>query len=72
MTEQEWRERFAFVLRKKMRNRNMTQYELAEAVGTTEAAISYYINAMRIPRADIVAKLSLVLNCTTDELIRFD
>lgn len=72
MTEQEWRNRFAFILRKKMRNKNMTQRDLAEAVGITECAISKYIQAKRTPRPNIISKLALVLECTTDELIRFD
>lgn len=72
MTEQEWRIRFAFILRKKMRNKNMTQHELAEAIGTTECAVSNYIKAKRTPRPDIIAKLAWVLDCTTDELIQFN
>lgn len=71
MVDQILKARFAFILRKKMRNKNMTQRELADAVGTTEAAISGYIAGTRMPRVDIIAKLADVLDCTTDELIRF-
>ena len=55
---------------KEMRSaRGITQSDLAEIIGTTEAAISRYENGKREPRLAIVAKLADALGCTIDELI---
>lgn len=72
MTEQEWRDRFAFILRKKMRNKNMTQRELADAADISEVAVSNYIKGKRTPRADYIVKMANALECSTDELIQFN
>lgn len=48
---------------------NMKQKDLAEKVGTTEVTISRYVNGMRIPRIDVVAKIASVFNVSLDYLL---
>ena len=57
-------ERFKELLEKK----KMTQHELAERVGCTEAAISHYIKGDRIPRSSVLAKIAVTLDTTSDYL----
>ena len=53
-------------LRKKQ---NLSQKELAEKVGITEASLSRYENNLREPKAEIIAKISEILGCSTDYLL---
>lgn len=48
---------------------NMSQKELSEKVGVTEATISRYIKGDRIPRGDIIPKIALALNISADSLV---
>ena len=58
---------------KKIENRlqelNMTQKELAEAIDVTETSVSRYISKNRTPRAEILSKISKVLNISTEYLL---
>lgn len=78
MTDKEYMLTFAYVLNKKIGNNKQkkiypgTQKELSEASGITEAAISRYIKAARLPNARNLCRLADALNCTIDELTRFD
>ncbi|MCD8205493.1 MAG: helix-turn-helix domain-containing protein [Clostridia bacterium] len=58
-------ERISLLLKKK----NMTQKELAEKAGITEAAVSHYIKGDRIPRSAVVAEIATVLETTADYLV---
>ena len=51
--------------------RGLTQVELAEALGASQRAISYYENHATYPAADIVIGLAKALGVTTDELLGF-
>lgn len=59
-------------LRMLMQGRNLTQKELAELAGITEASMSKYLSGERVPRIDVVVNLSNALGVTTDELIGND
>lgn len=48
---------------------NLSQKELAEKTGITEASLSRYENNLREPKAEIVIKVSEVLGCSTDYLL---
>lgn len=48
---------------------NLNQKELADKVGITEASLSRYENNLREPKAEIIAKISEVLGCSTDYLL---
>ncbi|HBN00292.1 MAG TPA: transcriptional regulator [Firmicutes bacterium] len=52
-----------------MNEKKMTQKQLAEKTGITEASMSKYLNGERTPRIDVVANLSKALGVTTDDLI---
>lgn len=78
MTDREYMITFGYVLNKKIAINKQnkiypgTQKELSEASGITEAAISKYINALRLPNARNLCRLANALDCTVDELTRFD
>jgi transcriptional regulator with XRE-family HTH domain len=49
--------------------RGLTQVQLADAIHSTQRAISYYENEAGYPPAPVVADLALALGVTTDELL---
>lgn len=51
------------------KERGLTQVELAEAIGSTQRAISYYENVKGWPPAPAVIDLAQALGVTTDELL---
>lgn len=51
------------------KNLNLSQKELAQKVGITEASLSRYENNLREPKAEIIAKISETLGCSTDYLL---
>lgn len=69
MTEQEWREEFAFKLRRVYKNRGYDQKRFAEALGVSEMTISNYRKCKRTPDAYMLTAMSEVLECDIRELI---
>lgn len=57
MSEQEWRDEFSRVVRKKMREKEITQAKLAEMSGVSEVSMSRYINGSRTPNGYVVEKI---------------
>ncbi|MTI67440.1 MAG: helix-turn-helix transcriptional regulator [Firmicutes bacterium] len=55
-----------FELRKKL---GLSQKQLADKIGITEASLSRYENDLREPKAEIILRLAECLNCTTDYLL---
>lgn len=53
----------------KCREFHLTQKQLAEMSGLTEAGISRYISGERLPRIDILLRIATALNCTLDYLL---
>lgn len=53
----------------KCREHKITQKQLAELTGLTEAGISRYISGQRLPRIDILLKIADALSCTLDYLL---
>ncbi|MCT4597836.1 MAG: helix-turn-helix transcriptional regulator [Vallitalea sp.] len=51
------------------KKKNLTQKELAHKVHVTEATISRYENNLREPKGEIINKLAIALNTTTDYLL---
>ncbi len=49
--------------------RNMSQLNLAESVGVTQAAISAFENDEKTPSVKTLKKLAAELNCSTDYLL---
>lgn len=58
-------ERLSMLLRRK----ELTQKELAEKAGVTEAAMSHYLKGDRTPRAAVLARIADALEVTTDYLL---
>ena len=63
---------FSDRLRQALNNAGMTQKQLADAAGVTEAAVSHYLAGDRIPRSSVVASMAKVLLCSVDELLGVD
>ena len=66
-----YKEYFVFGERLKeiIEERGMTQRELAEKAGITEATISRYLSFQRVPKATHVLKIANALKCSCDYLL---
>lgn len=62
-------EQFNERLQQAISRSGMTQKELAEKVGITEASVSHYLKGDRMPRSAVAVKLADVLNMSVDELM---
>lgn len=62
-------ELFADRLAALLRERGLTQKELAERTGLTPAAVSRYMSGARMPREVVVAKIAKVLNVQPVDLL---
>lgn len=47
----------------------LTQKQLAEKAGITEAAVSHYLKGDRTPRAAVASKMAEVLGCSLEYLL---
>lgn len=54
---------------KALQKQSMTQKELAERIGLTEAGISRYISGDREPKPDTLANMATALHTTSDYLL---
>lgn len=52
-----------------LKERRMTQKQLADLVGTSESAMSKYIKGERMPRAEILANIATALGTTSEALL---
>lgn len=48
---------------------NLTQEQVARAIGLSQQAIAKWETGESLPRADMLPKLAKILNCTIDELL---
>ncbi len=55
-----------------MDEKRLTQKELANLSGITEASMSKYLSGERTPRIDVIVNIANALGVTTDELIGND
>lgn len=60
---------FAGRLSELLAERGLTQKELADRVGITEASMSRYMHSDRIPKSEIVANMATALHTTSDYLL---
>ncbi len=56
-------------LKETIKQSGMTQRELANAIGCTEAAVSHYLKGDRIPRTSVLTKIASALGTTADYLM---
>lgn len=62
MNEQEWRDEFSRVVRKKMREKEINQKQLAEMTDISESSIGRYISGTRTPSGYAIKKIIDALN----------
>ena len=52
-----------------MNEQGISQRELANIVGVTEASMSRYVNTERIPRSEVISNIATALHTTSDYLL---
>lgn len=52
-----------------MKAKNLSQKEFAQAIETTEASVSRYLNNAREPGPKVLVKIANVLGVTVDEIV---
>ena len=58
---------------KAMRNRaKITQAALAAQLGISQSTIAMWENRCNLPRAGMLPELAKILNCTIDDLLKYD
>ena len=53
----------------KRKERQMTQEELAQAMGVDRTTVTKWESQESFPRAEMLMKLSMFFHCTVDELL---
>lgn len=56
-------------IKKKMDEKNLTVFELADKIGITTVELCRYIDGRRMPKAPLIFQMAKELDCTADELI---
>jgi transcriptional regulator with XRE-family HTH domain len=69
MTDYEWLEEFAANLEYCMKDAYMTQRELADTSGLSEATISKYLKRQQMPSVKAIINLSSALDIDVQELM---
>lgn len=57
-------------IRKIRRDRDITQEQLANAVGVSQQAVAGWERGLCSPRSSMLPKIADILGCTVDELLR--
>lgn len=52
-----------------MKTKKLSQKEFAQAIGSTEASVSRYLNNAREPGPKVLVKIAEVLGVTVDEIV---
>ncbi len=71
MSEIEWLDIFGDNLYQMLDDVNMSQRELADAIGADESTISRIINKQRMPNIKHIVNIAYVLNCNIADLMDF-
>lgn len=71
MTEIEWINIFGDNLITMLQERRMTQRDLSDMTGLSEATISKYVNKQQAPSLKAIINISWALNIDVSELIDF-
>ncbi len=61
--------KFGDILRRKRKERCMTQADLAQRIGTTQQNVNSYEMGYKIPPLRVVVAAADVFRCSTDEMI---
>ncbi len=65
-------ENYKFTLSDLMRDKNLTQIDLAEMLGIKSQNVSRWTTGKVSPTVETVVKLCRCLNCTPNDLIKLD
>ena len=60
---------FSVRLENLLKVRGITQKELAQKAGVTEAAVSHYVKGDRTPRSVVLSRIAMALGTTSDYLM---
>lgn len=71
MNEREWLAYFGVNLAELLEDAKMTQRDLADASGLSEAAVSNYIRGRQMPGVKAIVNIADALGCSTDNLVDF-
>ena len=71
ITEYRWLERFGENLKMMLKERGMSQRDLAEVSGLAESTISQYLHGHRLPTVKSVINIAHALGCSVNELADF-
>ena len=71
MTEIEWLNSFANNLMRMLYECKLTQKDLADMTGLSEATISKYIRRQQMPGIKAIVNIAYAIGCNTDDLIDF-
>lgn len=69
MNTSEYAQAFADRLRYYLKIKNMTQVELAEAVGVSQATVSFWCNGTKIPRPNKILDIANVFGIELNDLV---
>lgn len=71
MTEIEWLNFFGDNLTRMMYEYKLTQRDLSDMTGLSEATISKYVGKRQMPGIKAILNISYALGCSADDLIDF-
>lgn len=71
MSELDWMDIFANNLRDILAEANMSQRELADAIGVTEAAVSKYIHGRTMPSVKALNNMAHILDVDIYDILYF-
>lgn len=66
------REEFSSNLRRKLKERNISQQKLADALGVTQSSVSTWCIGSRLPHMDRIDQICKYLNVSRADLLGFD
>ena len=69
LSDEEWKSSFKFRLYRFMKQRGITQEQLAEQVGTSQTMIYRYINGHCVPGLVMASKIARALKCSIEDLL---
>lgn len=60
--------RFAYKLKRKLKEKNISQSELARRIDVTDTTVSRYIKGDAYPRPLLLRRIANVLDCSIEDL----
>lgn len=70
MSEQDLLQIIANNIRTLLNENNMTQMELAKAMGISQSAVSHWLNGTKSPRMDKIDAMCQIFHCSRSDLLQ--